>query len=81
MALVTLAYLVKVILVEQRVPQMQFLEDHLVLGEGPGLIRQQVLDPTELLGYGGRTHHGAFDFLVSLNGPGVEHLSHVQVDS
>jgi hypothetical protein len=43
---------------------VELLEDHHVHGEGAGLVRQQVGDPAQLLGYGGGTGLGARDLLV-----------------
>ncbi len=43
---------------------MELLEDHHVHGEGAGLVRQQVGDPAQLLGYGGGSSLRARDLLV-----------------
>lgn len=48
---------------------MQFLEHHLILGEGASLVSEEVLDPAQLFGDGGGTHHRAFNLLVALDGP------------
>jgi hypothetical protein len=71
----------EIILVEQRIPKMQFLENHLILGECASLVSQEVLDPAQLFGDGGRPHHGAFNLLVTLYTPGVERFANLQVHS
>jgi hypothetical protein len=43
---------------------VQFLEDHLVHGEGACLVRQQVRDPAQLLRYGGRPRLRTRNLLV-----------------
>ncbi len=44
---------------------MELLEDHLVHGEGAGLVGQQVGDPAQLLRDGGGSGLGTRDLLVS----------------
>jgi len=67
--------------IEHGVLHGDLLEYHLVLGEGAGLISQQVLYPAELLGYGGVPGYGPRYLSISVDAVGVVDLGHVQVDA
>ncbi len=52
---------------------------HFVLGQGPRLVAEQVLDPAQVLGDGAGPHHRARHARVSLDKPRIDALAHVEV--